>query len=106
MTDLETFILDNSDTIFRYLVYKRVYTPYEQDKKYSDESIYEDGGMYTYARINTAIELPDGDVLLGFNEVDPDTHRPFSTEHFFKLSEIKLSKFDYDQYVVEYEEDE
>ena len=44
MTDFETFLQDNSETIFRYFKYKKVWTPYELDKKFSDESIYENGG--------------------------------------------------------------
>ena len=40
MTDLETFIHDiGEDTIFRMYKYRRLFTPYEQDKKFSDESV-------------------------------------------------------------------
>lgn len=64
MTDMETFILDNMNKIFRYYKYVRVWTPFELDKKYSDESIFENGGYAEFCYIRQAIELPDGDVLL------------------------------------------
>ena len=64
MTDMETFLLDNQDKIFRYYKYKRVWTPFELDKKYSDESMFENGGYAEFVYVRQAIELPDGDVLL------------------------------------------
>ena len=64
MTDMDTFILDNMNKRFRFYKYVRVWTPYELDKKYSDESIFENGGYAECVYIRQAIELPDGDVLL------------------------------------------
>lgn len=64
MTDMETFLLDNQDKIFRYYKYKKVWTPFELDKKYSDESMFENGGYAEFVYVRQAIELPDGDVLL------------------------------------------
>ena len=49
MTDFDTFVLDNQDKIFRYYKYVRVWTPFELDKKYSDESIFENGGYAKFA---------------------------------------------------------
>ena len=51
MTDFETFLHDFADDkIFRIYKYKRMYTPFEQDKKYSDETVFENGAypMYVY----------------------------------------------------------
>ena len=50
MTDFTTFMLDNLEVEFRYLVKKHIFTPYEQDKKFRDESIYQ-GINYNYAYI-------------------------------------------------------
>ena len=45
ITDWETFLIDNKDEyVFNIKVLKRKFTPYEQDKKFSDEDIWEDFG--------------------------------------------------------------
>lgn len=103
MTDFETFVHDNSDTIFRYFKYKKVWTPYELDKKYSDESMYENGGYAELAYIRQAIELPDGDILLKmehtyepddmYDEPDEDHNTIYD---YVKLSEISLEEFSKD----------
>ena len=67
-TDMETWFLDNSDRIYRFVVYKKLFTPYEQDKKFSDESQFEDT-HYRFGFIEEAIELGQGEWLLGFREV-------------------------------------
>ena len=43
-TDLETWLHDFEDNIFRILVYRKPgqYTPYEMENKFSDESLYVD----------------------------------------------------------------
>ena len=40
--DFETFLLDCGERLFRYLVYKRMFTPHEIEKKYSDQSEFND----------------------------------------------------------------
>ena len=72
ITDLETFMLDNDDRIYRYVVYRRMFTPYEQEEKFQDESFYEDD-HYTFARLNEAVELGNGEWLLGFRVIDEYT---------------------------------
>ena len=109
MTDFETFVHDNSDTIFRYFKYKKVWTPYELDKKYSDESMYENGGYAELAYIRQAIELPDGDVLLKmehtyepddmYDEPDEDHNTIYE---YVKLSEISLEEFSKDNLKEEF----
>lgn len=103
VTDLETFIHDiGEDTIFRMYKYRRLFTPYEQDKKFSDESFFENGNYPDYVRIVGAIELPDGDVLLRLLEDTPvderDEHYDESQSIYLyeKLSEIKLEEWEYD----------
>ena len=103
MTDLETFIQDNDGKIFRYLKYKKVWTPYELDKKYSDESEYEDGGYFNFCYIRQAIELPDGDVLLKVEDThSPDEDILYEEEtedkkyKYVKLSDIVLEEYEAD----------
>ncbi len=87
VTDLSTFLLDNSDRIFRFLVYKRNYTPYEIEQKWRDQSEFTDT-FYSYGKIEEAIELPNKDVLLGIRLVyDGEL---IDRLEYFNLSEIKL----------------
>ena len=89
MTDFETWLHDNSDRIFRYWVYKRMFTPLEQDEKCSDQSYYEDDECY-FGVIKEAIELPDGDILLGFVSPECEGTSSEGYTHYHKLSEITL----------------
>lgn len=68
MIDLETWIIDNSDKFYSVKKYMKVYTPYEYDKKYSDETRYE---WEKTCKIKEAIEIPN-DVLLGLQEYFDD----------------------------------
>lgn len=68
MIDLETWISDNSDKFYSVKKYMKVYTPYEYDKKYSDETRYE---WEKTCKIKEAIEIPN-DVLLGLQEYFDD----------------------------------
>ena len=101
MTDMETFILDNMNKIFRYYKYVKVWTPYELDKKYSDESIFENDGYAEFCYIRQAIELPDGDVLLKLEIThSPDDDALYQDESeldiiykYEKLSDIVLEEY-------------
>lgn len=113
MTDLETFLLDYADTtIFRIYKYKRVFTPYEQDKKYSDESIFENGSYPIYVYIRMAIELPDGDILLKMEETLPVDERDTEDDDiskdksfiYEKLSDICIREYERDN-AIENDED-
>ena len=95
-TNLETFALDNSDTIFRFLVYRRMYTPYEQAEKYIDESFYEDD-HYFFGYLENVIDLGYGNWLLGFRLIDDCNGEKFDNIEYYKLDEIRLSYFDDDQ---------
>lgn len=106
MTDLETFIHDSDNIIFRMYKYKRLYTPYEIDQKFSDESIFENGNYPIYVMIKQAIELPDGDVLLKLLEVKPIYDR---TEDYLESSDIylyeRLSDIVLEEHIKDYEEE-
>ena len=69
--DVWTWLRDTGDRVLRYWVYKRVFTPLEQEQKYVDQSEYED----PYCKmgiIRECVQLPDGDVLLGFQNYYDD----------------------------------
>lgn len=101
-TDMETWFSDNSDRIYRFVVYKKLFTPYEQEQKFSDESQFEDT-HYRFGFIEEAIELGHGEWLLGLREIiDGEVY----DINYFKLSDIQLSYFEQDQNMLSDEEDE
>ncbi|MBO5037733.1 MAG: hypothetical protein J6D42_11725 [Clostridia bacterium] len=104
ITDMETWVHDNEDRIYRYLIYKKVFTPYEQQSAFIDESIYENSGHYTLGKLTEAIDLGN-DWLLGFRTISDDG-RISGILEFVKLSEIRLEVFDYDQDLELYEDEE
>lgn len=104
ITDFETWILDYGDRLYRYLVYKKVFTPYEQQHAFEDESVYENY-HYTLCQIAEAIDLGNGDWMLGLRNVDDDG-KVYSMIHYYKLSEIRLAFFENDQYIKVYEDKE
>ena len=101
-TDMETWLSDNSDRIYRFVVYKKLFTPYEQEQKFSDESQFEDT-HYRFGFIEEAIELGHGEWLLGLREIiDGEVY----DINYFRLSDIQLSYFEQDQNMLSDEEDE
>lgn len=99
ITNIGTWSRDLEGQVFRYLTYKKNWTPYEMDKKYSDESEFEEGGYYRFAYITNVIEIP-GDVLIEFTELSQgDFEGQFEDagfKQYRRLSEIKLERFDID----------
>lgn len=79
------------DTVFRIWQYKRMFTPYEQEEKFSDESQYVDDEC-DYIRILDVITLPDGDLLLATTYAWGES----SYISYYKLSEISLAKSEKD----------
>ena len=70
--DIHTWLSDvGEERVFRMWVFKKMFTPYEQDEKFSDESVYVDD-ICKYVMIKELIELPDGDLLIGFQDTDSD----------------------------------
>ena len=103
ITDLGTWLQNQQGQVFRVLTYKKVWTPYEQDKKFSDESIYEEGGYYLFAYITNAIEVSEG-TLLELSEVtqnDDGTWEDDHRKHYKLLTDIKLEKIDGDNEDIE-----
>lgn len=103
ITDMETWLLDFEERIYRFVVYKKLFTPYEQDKKFMDESQFEDT-HFRFAFIEEAVELGHGEWLLGFREIiDGEICNNID---YYKLSDIQLSYFEIDQNMLKEEEDE
>lgn len=104
ITNFETWLLDESDTrIFRYCIYRRVYTPLEQEKKYIDESVFEDGGRDTMAKIEEAIDMGNGNWMLGMREIYEDGSIAHNLKYVM-LNEIRLWSVDEDQDIELYDE--
>ena len=84
--DIHTWLSDvGEERVFRMWVFKKMFTPYEQDEKFSDESVYVDDTC-KFVMIKELIELPDGDLLIGFQDADSDN----LYLEYYKLSEIRL----------------
>lgn len=79
------------NTIFRLWQYKRMFTPYEQDEKFLDESQYVNTEC-DHIRILDVITLPDGDLLLATTYAYGDG----KYISYYKLSEISLGKSEKD----------
>ena len=88
MTDFNTWLLDYGyNRIFRMWKYKRMFTPYQQQKAFSDESQYVDD-VATFIKIKEAIELPDGDIMIGYVFCEPEISEYME---YVRLSEIDLA---------------
>lgn len=63
MTDFTTWLVNNQETVFTISRYRKMFTPYEEENKFSDETAFED----TYqGKIKSAINL-GYDTLLEIN---------------------------------------
>lgn len=95
ITDMETWLLDYGDRIYRYLVYRKMFTPYECEQKYCDETEYENGGHYTLCFIEEAIDLGNSNWMLGMRDIyDGELS---DTIKYVRLDEIRLEYFECDQ---------
>lgn len=79
------------NTVFRIWEYKRMFTPYEQAEKFSDESLYVSDEC-DFVKICDVINLPDGDLFLATADAYDNT----GYICYYKLSEISLAKSDKD----------
>lgn len=86
------FLEKNKDRVYRYWVYKKIFTPFEQEKKYMDQGEYVDSHA-ELGIIREAIILPDNDVLIGFYRVSEAINQEadeYISLNYYKLSEIRL----------------
>ena len=90
--DIWTWLNNVGDRVFRYWIYKRMFTPYEQERKSEYQIEYEEETAKT-GIIRECIELPDGDCLVGFQNVPEDWDDENEPKHldYYKLSEIRLA---------------
>ena len=80
----------------RYLTYRRMFTPYEENQKYIDESEFV-SCTYDIAYIEEAIDLGNGDWYLGFREIiDDECDEKSCILEWRKLSEIQMCQCDND----------
>ena len=95
-SSIEAFCEQHMNRVIRFYVYRRVFTPYEIEKKFSDQSWYEDDVAYI-GMIREVIPLPDGDVLLGIGRIYEDISDMNFLE-YNRLSEIRLEYCPTDDY--------
>ena len=85
MKTFDKFVEEHKDESFRYWVHKRMFTPYEQEQKFEDESTLENIEC-SFGYIVEAVELPNGDILLGLSEDKDGRYKSY-----YKLSDIDLA---------------
>lgn len=93
--DFKEWFESNKNNVFRYVVFKRMFTPYETQSAFTDESVYE-SNMYSFCKIEEVADLKNGEWLLGLRSIDSDTFEPFEDLQYYRLSEIRLAKFSRD----------
>lgn len=96
VTDMKTWVCMNLSKTFRYSVYKRVFTPYEQKMAYMDESEFT-STHYKFAKIHDAVDLGNGNWLIGFWTNFDDEENPDKIIEYHRLEDIKISYFEYDE---------
>lgn len=85
------WIKQNENTQFFLWVYRRGYTPYEMDKRFIDQSHFENSVADT-VRIVEIVNLHNGDYLLGtqsYCEIDDEY---LNSVEYYKLSEVRLAR--------------
>lgn len=96
----KTWLIDFGDRVYRYWVYRRGFTPYEQEEKFEGESMFEDR-QCSFGIIREAINL-GSDWLFGIQQVWPDIPASYKPKkqylEYFKLSEIRLAYHENDQH--------
>lgn len=104
VTDMETWALDFADDrIYRFLVYKRMFTPLEQSRQYIDQTEFEEN-TYRFGLIEEVVDLGNGHWMIGIREILDDEVCEFV--NYFRLEDIRLAYFDGDQdMLLEAEED-
>lgn len=93
--NFQDWLINKRDCVFGYQVYKRMFTPYEQDNKFIDESEFTDI-HFQPARIVEGIDLSNGDFLIGFHNISDDDEDNNDVE-YYRLSEIRLFAYDFMQ---------
>lgn len=98
-------LINKRDHVFAYQVYKRMFTPYEQEQKFTDESEFTDI-HYQPARIVEAVELGGGDWLIGFHNLYDDSDDIDGEITYYRLSDISLFTYGFLQEKFDEEDDD
>ena len=72
-------------------VYRRGYTPYEMDKRFEDQSLFEDS-RGDVVKIVEVVLLDDGDYFLGVQSYDEIEEKYCNQIDYYKLSEVRLAR--------------
>lgn len=90
--DFKQFFEQNPNRIFRYWVYRRMYTPYEQKQSYMDESFFEQS-QASFGVVREVFPLPDGDLFLGIADIAEDASEVSDANRqmtYHRLSDLQL----------------
>lgn len=90
--DFRQFIEQNPNRIYRYWVYRRMYTPYEQKQGFMDESFFEQS-QALFGVIREVIPLSNGDLLLGIADITEDASELTAENRqmaYHRLSDLHL----------------
>ena len=88
---ISSWISHVETTHFLLWVYRRGYTPYEMDKRFEDQSLFEDSRA-DVVKIVEFIKLDDGDYLLGVETYDEIEEKYYNRIDYYKLSEVRLAR--------------
>ena len=85
--NFKQFFEQNPGRIYRYWVYRRMFTPYEQKQAYMDESFFEQS-QALFGVVREVVPLPNGDLLLGIADITEDESELSADNH--RLSDLQL----------------
>ena len=87
--NFKQFFEQNPGRIYRYWVYRRMFTPYEQKQAYMDESFFEQS-QALFGVVREVVPLPNGDLLLGIADIAEDAWY-LSSGHRFCVPDGNIS---------------
>ena len=90
--DFKQFFEQNPGRIYRYWVYRRMFTPYEQKQSYMDESFFEQS-QALFGVVREVVPLPNGDLLLGIADIAEDASELSADNRqmtYHRLSDLQL----------------
>ena len=88
--ELKDFLNNEKGKIFRMWEYKKMFTPYEQEQKFTDKSQFVNNECQ-YVMLENAYMLSGGDVLLKMRLLDIDGYHIWR-----RLSEVQLEESERD----------
>ena len=88
------------NTVFRMLEYKRMWTPYEMEEKFVDETEFTTD-QCILVKVKEAVTLPNGEVFLKLRDVDDEDPEEDEEErheiyYWRNMRDIQLDEFDWD----------